>query len=89
MATGKNIGVSAERKLPSKSATYLTASKQALKEKLQESGLEEQERKQVKPTLSNDEKEEMKKKIAQAEQERFEKLDKKLHSRESKKKKRK
>lgn len=60
--------------------------KQALKEKLRESGFEEEKRKPVKPTLSDDEKEEMKRKIAQAEHERLGQLDKRLHSRESKKK---
>ena len=63
-----------------------TEQKKALKEKLRESGLDEEGRKPVKLTLSDDEKEEMKKKLAQAEHEKLEKLDKGLHSRESKEK---
>ena len=59
--------------------------KKALKEKLRESGFDEEGRKPVNLTLSDDEKEEMKKKLAQAEHEKLEKLDKGLHSRESKK----
>jgi hypothetical protein len=55
-------------------------------EKLRESGFEEGKRKRVRPTLSDDEKEEMKKMIAQAERERLEQLDKRLHSRKPKKK---
>jgi low affinity Fe/Cu permease len=60
--------------------------KAALKEKLKEEGLDEERSKPVKITLSDDKKEEMKKMIAQAEQERIERLDKMLHSRKAKKK---
>ena len=60
--------------------------RQALKEKLRESGLDEEGSKPVDLTLSDDEKEKMKKLIAQAERARLEQLDKRLHSRKPKKK---
>ena len=58
--------------------------KQVLQEKIREAGLEERS-KATKITLSDDKKEQMKKIIAQAEQERLERLDKTMHSREKKK----
>ncbi len=58
--------------------------KVALKEKLREEGISEED-KPVKLTLSDDKKEEMKKVIAQAEQKRIGQLDKMLHSRKKKK----
>jgi low affinity Fe/Cu permease len=60
--------------------------KQALKEKLRESGVDEERGRSAKLTLSDDKKEEMKKMIAQAERERIGRLDKMIHSRRSKKK---
>jgi hypothetical protein len=60
--------------------------KEALKQKLREEGLDEERSKPVNLTLSDDKKEEMKKMIAQAERERIGRLDKMLHSRDSKKK---
>lgn len=59
--------------------------KQALEERIHEAGLDER-RKVGKLTISDDKKEEMKKMIAQAERERLEQLDKRLHSRKGKKK---
>ena len=59
--------------------------KEALKKKLQESGIDEERGRQLKLTLSDDKKEQMKKMLAQAEHERLGKLDKMLHSRKSKK----
>ena len=61
--------------------------RQALKEKLKEEGLDEERSKPVQLTLSDDKKEEMKKVLAQAEHDKLEKLDKSMHSREKKKKK--
>lgn len=60
--------------------------KQALEEKLREEGLDEERSRKVQLTLSDGKKEEMKKMIAQAERERIGRLDKRLHSRSSKKK---
>ena len=59
--------------------------KQALEKKLREEGLDEERSKPIKLTLSDDKKEEMKKLIAQAERERLEQLDKRMHSRSKKK----
>ena len=60
--------------------------KNALEEKLREAGLDEEERKPIKLTLSDDKKEAMKEMIARAERERIGRLDKMVHSRRSKKK---
>jgi len=59
--------------------------KKALKEKLQEAGLDDKGGKPLKLTLSDEKKEEMKKMIAQEEHHRLGRLDKMLHSRKSKK----
>ena len=61
--------------------------KQALKEKLREAGIDDERSRPAKLTLSDDNKEEMKKMLAQAEHERLGKLDKMMHSRKGKKKK--
>jgi len=60
--------------------------KEVLREKLREEGIDEERSSPVKPTISDDEKEEMKKLIAQAERERIGRLDKLVHSRRLKKK---
>jgi hypothetical protein len=61
--------------------------KKTLKEKLREAGIDDERSRPAKLTLSDDNKEEMKKMLAQAEHERLGKLDKMLHSRKPKKKK--
>ena len=60
--------------------------KQALEEKLRGEEHNQERGKPIKLTLSDDKKEELRKKIAQAEHERLELLDKRLHSRKAKKK---
>ena len=58
--------------------------KAALREKLREEGLDEEGSEHIKITLSDDKKEKMKEMIAQAERERHERLDKRLHARNKK-----
>ena len=60
--------------------------KQALEEKLRVEGHNQERGKPIKLTLPDDKKEKLKEKIAQAERERLELLDKRLHSRKVKKK---
>ena len=60
--------------------------KQALEEKLRGEGHNQERSKPIKLTISDDKREKLKEKIAQAEHERLELLDKRLHSRKAKKK---
>jgi len=63
--------------------------KQVLKEKIHEAGLDKRRSGASKIELSDSNKEEMKKMIARAEKQRLEQLDKRMHSRSKKEKKRK
>lgn len=60
--------------------------KKALEEKLRKEGYEDERSKPIALTITDDEKEEMKKKLAQAEHEKLGRIDSMFHSRKAKKK---
>ncbi|MGQ9610132.1 MAG: hypothetical protein ACUVWN_12565 [bacterium] len=60
--------------------------KEAIVEKLREEGIDLEERKPIKISLTDEEKEKLKQKIAESQQHKYKLLDKELKAREKKKK---